>query len=130
MGGPGLRPRARYALALIAVLVIQVVFIGTLASKFQPQPPPDVYFWGMWSVSGCVQNASYSVPLNYTVQFSHINGPDAYVVLGLYVNHGLRRVSTFFVPRGTWGMTASGSEPVNCATFRSATLTVINTVAA
>jgi hypothetical protein len=125
-----LRPRARYALALIAVLVIQVVFIGTLASKFQPQPPPDVFFSGGWEVSGCTQNATYSVPLNYTVRFSHVSGPDAYVVVGLYVNHGLRKVSTYFVPRGTWGMTGSGSEPVSCATFRSATLTVINTVAA
>jgi hypothetical protein len=120
----------RYVLALVGVLVFQIVFLAAGVPALQPRPRPDVYFSSDWGVSGCIQNATYWVTLNYTGHFANINGPDAYVVLGLYVNHLLRLVSTHFVPRGAWAMSVSGSAQVSCATFRTAALVIISTVAA
>lgn len=130
---PGVRPRRaipRYMSALVVIVAIQVIIFVALGPTLQQPLRTNVSFSGFWEVSGCVQNATYSVPLNYTNRFANVDGPDAYVVVGLYVNHVLRKVSTTFVPKGAWGLMASGSEPVNCATFRTAALAVISTVAA
>ena len=129
------RPRgphvvARYVTGILLVVVVAIVIVAGVAPRFAPPPTPYVAFSASWMAAGCTANATFSVPLNYTGRFTNINGPDAYAVVGVYVNDLLRNVSTYYVPTGTWDMAISGSLPVSCATFRNADVAVISTLPA
>ncbi len=121
---------SRYVTGLVMVVALNLIVIAAVAPRLAPPPTPYVAFSASWSVTGCTTNATYSVPLNYTGRLTNINGPNAYAVVGAYINGVLRNVTTYDVPTGTWDMTISGSIPVSCATFHNANIAVISTVPA